>query len=1273
MKSIVVRFARGLAFAVYLLTFVISAPLAQAGLTFYLQLQRFNIGTDYYYGCGAYFGTNTDAPQLSPGTYRLESPLQPTNGFNSGYILTTNGDFNGTGGGGSLYSDDNFPEYINNITNGLWSIYVTNTVTTNVYRFRVTAAINSNTIPRVTITYPTNDATQISDQPTFQWQGPTPWAGDIYVVTTYFTNGDYTFLNEDFLSGSATNWIYPGTLPATTNQILVQYNSNSPPALTCTTPTNGAGQVVSGWILNSFLISYATSDFTVNTNTNLGSGHTNLAHYNFENNSIFAQDVSGNGNNINSAGSFGSATGFTTNDSFAGGSYAMAYNGNGNGVGYFLAPPTNLLSTLARSFSLSLWVKTTQISGSDTDNGFANVGIATAFQGAKWIQPMVLTGSKVAFLTGGSPNHLLRSSASINTGSYVHLVVTRNQATGEKKIYINGTLDATGTGTGTTDVLDDITQFRLGAGGSYGLNGRMDEVQFYSGVLNATEVAYLYNNPSSTVSNTSGGGGGPLTLAEAVDTTNLVWATGGYANWTPQTATTHDTVDAARSGALNVGGFNSTYIQTTVTGPGTLTFWWRNVLNDSDFYTQFYIDGSYQNDIYGPSGWSQDPPYNIGAGTHTLRWESFDDGTVDANAAGYLDQVVFTPVAPNPPPVITVQPFSQTNRPAYQVALLADSTNATAWQWHKVGSGPISGATTNFFIPTNSGTAGVAGNYFAVATNSGGASTTLTATVTFVSATVPPNWSTAFKSFLLGGNNGERRTNYGICFLLDSSGTNLYSANSYTGTNTFASDTLISGPGRFGTALMKQTTNGTSLWARGITNTGNGNSYPQSIAPAPGGGVYLSGVFSGTNGLGTNALIETAGGTTWLARFDTNGNVLWIRTVNSVSGTNANFQSYHQLVADPAGNVTISSLINNTVTVGTTNVTAPGQKGLLAQFDANGNLRWAQVLSGWATYLTYSGGCIYGSLGGNATNFIGGITNTSDRQWALFAMNATNGQTIWLRNIASAQGQYAPADQPAVAVSGTNVFVTGTAAGSNAVFGAFSVSWPDNLRQYFARYDTNGTAQLATTYGSATLFPWAAVADASGNVYVGGDFDTYATFGSNIVAAYHKDGIGGSSPSQTFIAKFDRNGNSLWARTAQSPNYYVNLRDVALASDGIWTYGFVLQSANFGSFQVFGTTFIISSELQYLVGGAFGKITDAAVAGPNPITLLSPTNSAAQFQFSFNSQSGFTHSVIYRTNLAVGTWQTYSNVTGDDSLKTIPIPASVFGGSKHAFVRVQTQ
>jgi hypothetical protein len=44
--------------------------------------------------------------------------------------------------------------------------------------------------------------------------------------------------------------------------------------------------------------------------------------------------------------------------------------------------------------------------------------------------------------------------------------------------------------------------------------------------------------------------------------------------------------------------------------------------------------------------------------------------------------------------------------------------------------------------------------------------------------------------------------------------------------------------------------------------------------------------------------------------------------------------------------------------------------------------------------------------------------------------------------------------------------------------------------------------------------------------------------------------------------------------------------------------------------------------------------------------------------------------VQYTTNLASKTWNTYTNIAGDGSVKVFQVPFSVFGSSKQGFVRV---
>src|SRR5208282_3956353 len=222
----------------------------------------------------------------------------------------------------------------------------------------------------------------------------------------------------------------------------------------------------------------------------------------------------------------------------------------------------------------------------------------------------------------------------------------------------------------------------------------------------------------------------------------------------------------------------------------TLTFSWACMADNTSFDYEAYLDGDpnngYLDDLYYDIGWYQDGPFAIPAGTHTISWTAFAYGDTDPTEAGFLDQVSYVP---DTAPTITLNPFSQTNYPGYNVALFSAATsNPTAtWQWFKVGPGLIANATNALYLPTNSGTAGVVGSYYAVASNIAGSATTLTAAVSFVSAPLPPDWARAFKT-QLANNSTDATTNYNIACLFDSTGTNIYTVGSVDGTNTFGSD-----------------------------------------------------------------------------------------------------------------------------------------------------------------------------------------------------------------------------------------------------------------------------------------------------------------------------------------------------------------------------------------------------------------------------------------------------------------------------------------------------
>ena len=223
-----------------------------------------------------------------------------------------------------------------------------------------------------------------------------------------------------------------------------------------------------------------------------------------------------------------------------------------------------------------------------------------------------------------------------------------------------------------------------------------------------------------------------LSIPVAVDTTNLVWTTGGNANWLAQTVTTHDGVDAAQSGSISHG--QESWLETTLTGPGTLTFWWK-VSSESGFdYLSFAINGATQSGgISGEVDWQQ-RSFTIPAGAQTLRWRYSKDGSVVARQdLGWVDQVVFIPEPPVPPSIVT-QPAS--------VTVLAGSTatfNVTAngsaplnYQWRKAGT-PLPGA-TNVAHTIAAAVPADAGAYSVTVTNPQGSVTSSNASLTVLAA-----------------------------------------------------------------------------------------------------------------------------------------------------------------------------------------------------------------------------------------------------------------------------------------------------------------------------------------------------------------------------------------------------------------------------------------------------------------------------------------------------------------------------------------------------------
>jgi hypothetical protein len=172
-----------------------------------------------------------------------------------------------------------------------------------------------------------------------------------------------------------------------------------------------------------------------------------------------------------------------------------------------------------------------------------------------------------------------------------------------------------------------------------------------------------------------------MELNEAVDNTTLVWTTGGPTPWFGQTTQTHDGVDAAQSGLLSNNQTN--WIETTVTGPGVIEFWWKVSSEESYDFLRFYQDGRLQRGISGNKGW-ECPSFGIGPGAHTLRWAYGKDRADLAGAdCGWVDGVTFSPPTV---PMIIQQPTNLVAAAGGQAVLnvLAIGQTPLSYQWQQI-------------------------------------------------------------------------------------------------------------------------------------------------------------------------------------------------------------------------------------------------------------------------------------------------------------------------------------------------------------------------------------------------------------------------------------------------------------------------------------------------------------------------------------------------------------------------------------------------------------
>jgi hypothetical protein len=154
-----------------------------------------------------------------------------------------------------------------------------------------------------------------------------------------------------------------------------------------------------------------------------------------------------------------------------------------NGVNEF----AQFANPVGGDFTVELWIKTTatSLTGGQAYQGNGLVWSDVGGVGNDWV--LAVLNDRVAFFTG-NPDDTICGTTKINDGNYHYIVATRVQG-GEKRVYMDGHLEATGTT--NNNLLNANPRVVVGANilDSRFFNGTIDEVALYPTALSATQVA----------------------------------------------------------------------------------------------------------------------------------------------------------------------------------------------------------------------------------------------------------------------------------------------------------------------------------------------------------------------------------------------------------------------------------------------------------------------------------------------------------------------------------------------------------------------------------------------------------------------------------------------------------------------------------------------------------------------------------------------------------------------------------------------------------------
>ncbi len=437
--------------------------------------------------------------------------------------------------------------------------------------------------------------------------------------------------------------------------------------------------------------------------------------------------------------------------------------------------------------------------------------------------------------------------------------------------------------------------------------------------------------------------------------------------------------------------------------------------------------------------------------------------------------------------------------------------------------------------------------------------------------------------------------------------------------------------------IAKYSASGDYIWAKRIG--GASSEATHGIVHDPQGNIYITGFFHQSVNFdpgGGNHTLTASGADAFLAKYDANGNYVWAFKIGDIE-----YESGRSIARDPSGNIIIGGSFKGTVdfnpAAGTANLTSIGAYDyFLAKYDADGQYLWARNWGRANQNASVTGISVDASgnifLSGNVSELI------HEREMILAKYNAA-GVMQWNNILTASNGGQVYGNLSCHPTGGFYIAATFTdTVDFDPGTGSQLQSSAGRLDLCIARYDTDGKYIWSKRIGG--LMDDGAdhiTVDKTGTIYITGAFGDIVDFDPGPVTVPLT--AGGNFNPDMFVAKYDPNGDFVWAGSIGSP------------SGGAYSYGIVLDTGS----------------QAYIAGMYYAQVDFDP--GPGVYTLPKPVSNTADIFMmkldfggcvatysSITASHCSSYSFNNKTYTASGVFvDTFANAAGCDSLVRISL------------------